>query len=115
MVINKVNRMNNLFRTVCLCFSLAIPIFSEDPLPKPMKYTMALAWIADAGLPDQYVFILNGRIAFKTVAGFERNLTSLTKGSSLTWDPGCKRMGTKPLLNSEIQMRKFRTFCDSIG
>jgi hypothetical protein len=84
-------------------------------LKTPEKYTLTLAWIADAGTPSQYIFVLNGRIAYKTIDGLEHNLSILPKGSNLIWDPGCERMGGEPLLSSEIEMKKFKMFCDSIG
>jgi len=74
---------------------------------------MTLAWIADAGEPKQYVFVINGVVAYKTVAGLKKYLKDLPKDSTLTWSPGCCRIGNEPLLGSKEEMKKFKDFCES--
>ena len=41
----------------------------QEVKPKSTNLTMTLAWIADAGDPMAYVFVINGVVAYKTVDG----------------------------------------------
>jgi hypothetical protein len=97
---------------LCACFATA---FAQDAKRKPENLTMTLAWIADAGEPKQYVFVINGVVAYKTLDGLKKYLRGIPKGSSLTWAPGCCRDGDEPLIGSEEDMKAFKEFCDSIG
>lgn len=100
--------------TVVLCASLA-SAFAQDAKPKPENLTMTLAWIADAGEPKQYVFVINGVVAYKTLDGLKKYLKDIPKGSSLTWAPGCCRIGNEPIVGSAEEMKKFQEFCESGG
>ena len=65
-----------------ICASLT-SAFALDAKPKPENLTMTLAWIADAGEPKQYVFVINGVVAYKTLDGLKKYLKGIPKGSSL--------------------------------
>ena len=91
------------------------PVIQPAAVRKPENLTMTLAWIADAGEPRQTVFVINGVVAYKTVEGLREYLKDLPKGSTLTWSPGCCRLGNEPLLGSEDEMEKFKDFCKSNG
>ena len=100
-----------------ICASLT-SVFSQDAKPKPQNLTMTLVWIADAGVPKQYVFVVNGgpsELAFKTVEGLKEYLKGRPNGSSLTWAPSDCRIGNEPLVGSDEEMKKFKEFCESIG
>ena len=84
-------------------------------IPQPENLSMTLAWDADAPGPRQYVFVVNGLLAYRTIDGLRNYLKNIPKGSSLAWAPGCSRMGDEPLLSSEADMRRFREFCQSCG
>jgi hypothetical protein len=88
---------------------------TRDAQHKPENLTMTLARIADAGEPPQYVFVLNGVVAYRTVEGLKKHLKGLPKASTVTWAPGCCRIGHEPLLSSQDEMKKFKEFCDSVG
>jgi hypothetical protein len=107
--------MKSLLSMVSLLIQLSIPAWSDSPPRAPENLTMDLVWIADAGEPKQYVFVLGGAVAYKTLDGLKDHLKGLSKGSTLTWSPGCDRMGDEPLLGSADGLRKFREFCASIG
>ena len=101
---------------LCLLTILALailPAISEEAKRKSETFTMTLAWIADAGEPKQYVFVINGVVACTTVDGLKKYLKDLPKDSTLTWSPGCCRIGNEPLLDSKEEMDKFREFCKS--
>ena len=85
---------------------------------QPQNLTMKLMWVAYAGEPRQYVFVVNGgpsELAFKTVEGLKEYLKGRPKGSMLTWAPSDARMGDEPLLSGAVEMKKFKEFCESIG
>jgi hypothetical protein len=50
------------------------------------------------------------RPGFSTVAALENYLVS-QPGTTLQWDPGCKRMGEEPLLSAPAEMEAFKRFC----
>jgi hypothetical protein len=106
--------MRNILCAAILCALLA-PVFAQDAKPKPENLMMTLAWIADAGEPKQYVFVINGVVAYKTLDGLKKYLKDIPKGSSLRWAPGCCRIGNEPIIGSQDEMKKFKDFCDSIG
>ena len=99
-----------------MLLSVAVALaLAEEIKSKPENLTMTLAYVADAGEPRQYVFVIGtGLVAYKTVEGLKKFVKTLPKGSTLTWAPSC-RQGGGPLLDSEDDMKKFREFCESIG
>jgi hypothetical protein len=84
-------------------------------MPKSENLTMSLARVADAGEPKQYIFVINGVVAYKTLEGLQKYLKDIPKGSSLTWAPSCCRIGNEPLLGSNEEMKRFKEFCESVG
>lgn len=104
--------MKRLLVALVFC-GMMLPALAQDVKPKPLNLTMTQAWIADAGEPKQYVFVI-GMVAYKTLDGLKTFLKGLPKDSTLTWAPGCCRIGGEPL-NSEDEMKKFKEFCESIG
>ena len=84
---------------------------------KPESLTMTLAGVADSERPTgkDYIFVINGVLAYRTLDGLKKHIKELPKGSTLTWTPGCCRIGGEPLLSSEEEMREFKAFCESCG
>jgi hypothetical protein len=106
--------MKRLILLLLLC-AMALAAPAQETKRQPENLTMTLAWIADAGETRQYLFVINGVVAYKTVDGLKKYLNDLPKGSTLTWSPGCCRMGDEPLLGSEEKLKEFRQFCESAG
>lgn len=108
--------MKRFLVTLMFC-GLMVPALAQAQTVErqPENLTMTLAWIADGGEPQQYVFVINGVVAYKTLDGLKKYLEDLPKGSTLTWAPGCCRMGSEPLLSSQEELEKFREFCESAG
>ena len=106
--------MKRLIIALLLCV-VVLPVGAEDAKRKPENLTMTLAWIADAGEPKQYVFVINGVVAYKTVDGLKKYLKDIPKNSTLTWAPGCCRIGDEPLIGSQEEMKKFKDFCKTNG
>ena len=96
-------------------YSILLPALAEEVKRQPEKLTLTQAWIADAGEPKQYVFVINSVVAYKTVDGLKNYLKDLPKDSTLTWGPGCCRIGGEPIIGSEVEMEKFKAFCESVG
>ena len=88
---------------------------AEEPKRAPANLIMTLAEIADAGEPRQYLFVIDGVLAYTTVNGLKKALKNFPTGSRLTWDPGCSLTGEEPLLSSEKAMKDFTDYCASIG
>ena len=106
--------MKALIFAIVLCGALASAL-GQEAKPRPENRTLTLAWIADAGEPKQYVFVINGVVAYKTLDGLKKYLKDLPKDSTLTWAPGCGRIGNEPLIDSQEEMKKFKEFCESVG
>jgi hypothetical protein len=85
---------------------------SVPPQPPP-KYRMKLVYIFEADSPE-FIFVI-GRIGFKSVASLKNYLSKLPQGSILEWAPGCRRLGSEPLLSSEQEMEEFKAFCAERG
>lgn len=107
--------MKKIFLAVILLFMGFAFSFAEELGQQPENLTLTLAFVADAGKPRQYIFVVNGVVAYKSIDGLKKYLKDLPKGSTITWAPGCGRMGDEPLLNSQKEMKKFKEFCESIG
>jgi hypothetical protein len=95
---------------------------AQEARRTPEDLTLTLALVHDpgepipwGGPPGEWIFVLNGVSGYKTVNGLKSALRELPKGSRLTWDPGCFRIGGEPLLNSAEEMCQFEEFCKSIG
>jgi hypothetical protein len=88
----------------------AAPAQSENPLP---VYELQLVAIFET--PEtEFVFVIGGS-GFKTVAGLKDFLASRPRGTTLTWSPGCVRIGGEPLLSSDADMEDFKAFCAEHG
>ena len=107
--------MKKLFLTVILLFMSLALSFAGEESRQPENLTLTLAFVADAGESKQYVFVVNGIVAYKTIDGLKKYLSDLPKGSTITWAPGCRRSGEEPLLNSQEEIKKFKEFCEAIG
>ena len=86
-------------------------------LRKPENLTMTLARVADSEKVDgnDYIFVINGVAAYRTLDELKKRIKGLPKGSTLTWAPGCCRIGGEPLLSSKEEMQSFKAFCESCG
>lgn len=77
--------------------------------PPASKYRMELVYIVEDETLE-FIFVI-GKAGFKSVDSLKKFLSNLTPGSTLEWDPGCRRMGNEPLLSSEEEMEEFKAFC----
>ncbi len=106
--------MKRVITIALLLCSVLQPAFAMKSKPQPQNLTMTLAWVADEQTDSpQYLFVINGVLAYKTVNELKRYLKNLPGESTLTWAPRCCRMGNEPLLNSQDDMKNFQEFCES--
>jgi len=97
-----------------LLAAVAAPSVAVDaPAPLPVVYELRLIRMSDTKSP-QYVFAIGGS-GFSSVESLKRFVPHLPKGSTLRWDPGCKRGGDEPLLSSQLEMEAFRALCKKSG
>jgi hypothetical protein len=82
---------------------------------KPAKVILTQVRVADSGLPFQYIFLLDHSTAYRTVEGLKKGLAGYPAGSTVTWEPGCDRIGDEPLLSSPAAMKDFADHCRSLG
>ena len=82
---------------------------AQENVPPPPKYRMELVYIFEADATE-FIFVV-GNSGFKSVASLKKFLSDLPTGSTLEWAPGCKRIGSEPLLSSESEMEDFKAFC----
>ncbi len=98
-----------------ILFSLVLHTHAQESSQSqsPPKYKMKLVYIFEADSPE-FIFVI-GRIGFKTVSSLKNYLSKLPHGSILEWAPGCKRLGSEPLLSSEQEMEELKAFCAERG
>ena len=82
---------------------------------KPYKSVLSITRVAGSGHPGEHLYVINGLVTYRTLEELKRDLRSYPKGSTLTWSPGCMRMGNETQLDSEEHLGAFKAFCDSIG
>ena len=81
-----------------------------QPLP-PQKYEMAMVLIAD-GKPNEYIFVINNAVGYKTLASLKESLGTFPPGSTLTWAPSDCRLGDETrLIDSAVA--ELQAFCPS--
>jgi hypothetical protein len=109
-------------RTFAACLVLAAPHFvaAAEPAAPPAAastapaYTMSIACFSDTlGKKPEWIFVL-GTVAFRSLDDLKKAITHFPKGSTLTWAPGCKRIGGEPL-SGEGELNAFRAHCEAHG
>ena len=94
---------------ILLSAVLRVDAQENIPPPPPPKYRMELVYIFEADATE-FIFVV-GSVGFKSVASLKSFLSNLPPGATLEWAPGCKRIGSEPLLSSEQEMEDFKAFC----
>ena len=95
------------------CLTAAL---SQSMERTPEKLTLTVPYIADSEKADgrEFVFVLNGVVAYRTLDGLKRHIKNVPKGSTLTWAPAC-RSGDVPTLSSKEALDDFKAYCQSCG
>ncbi len=94
-----------------------IPQRPQTPIKpgfEPLHLTLSLEILWDRtgeSRNHEFIFILGHRQLYKTVKALKEYIAVLPEGSSITWSPGCRRMGGEPLLSDDKAMEDFRQHC----
>jgi hypothetical protein len=104
--------MNRLAVSVFLAGAMVSQVAGEI---KPFPSTLTIAHLSESGFPGENFYVLNGVAAFRTLEGLKRSLIGHPKGSTLSWAPGCMRSQDETPLDTGINSKAFKAFCDSIG
>ncbi len=96
------------------------PIFAGEPAATPVvstapAYTMSIACFSDTLSSEkrEWIFVLGG-VAFRSLDALKEGVSHFPKGSTLTWAPGCKRIGGEPL-ETEAELKAFAEHCAAHG
>ena len=95
--------------SVILLLLAVLRVEAQENIPPPPKYRMELVYVFEADATE-FIFVV-GNVGFKSVASLKSFLSNLPPGSTLEWAPGCRRIGSEPLLSSEQEMEDFKAFC----
>lgn len=106
-------RAKRYFLMVLLAVVLWRACFAEEAAQPPVKYELKLVSIFEGKEPE-FIFVI-GNAGFKSIERLKIFLGRLPKGSEVTWNPGCDRVGNEPLLSSEEEMRDLRAFLEEKG
>jgi hypothetical protein len=95
--------------------------------PKPVSAKFEWSWLTalpPASTPrlelrlelvnSVWQFAIAGK-ALANVAALRAFLEQQPKGTTVTWDPGCRRLGNEPLLSNEKDLAAFKAFCAAHG
>ena len=89
--------------------------------PKAVTPKLDWDWLIPARLElklervkDSWRFAI-GEATFGTVAELRKFVEQQKRGTVLTWDPGCERLGDEPLLSSDKDLAAFKAFCTAHG
>lgn len=96
------------------CPGRTVPPTKGAGPPKDIQaqtYHMALVWMADGKGTNEYIFVINEAVGYKSVASLENSIAHFPPGSTLIWSPSDCRIGEEPLLSSQAAMKDFQTFC----
>jgi hypothetical protein len=75
---------------------------------------MSVVCFADTiGKKPEWIFVV-GTVAYRTLEDFKKGIAHFPKGSALTWDPGCKRLGGEPFETAGA-LKEFEAYCESKG
>lgn len=115
-------RLPFVFSILAVCAMAAYPCFAKAPKPPassikqpaplpPQTYEMSL--ISVSGGPScEYIFVINNRVGYRTVASLKGFVANLPPGSTLRWAPDDSRRLGEPLMSSAA-IADFGAFCRS--
>lgn len=89
---------------------------AKPATPQPPAYVLSIARFSDTvglGNKPEWIFVIGGS-AYRTLDALKAGVTRFPSGSSLTWAPGCCRIGGEPLSTSE-ELKDLKAHCESHG
>lgn len=97
---------------VLLSILLLMPGLVSAQSPSKAKNLMLdVGWIPEENVE---VFEVEGQ-RFRTVELLKKYLDTQEAGTTVVWDPGCVRIGDKPLLSTGIEIKNLRNYLEKRG
>jgi len=82
--------------------------------PRPPDFKMSIACFSDTvATKPEWIFVIGGT-AFRSLEALKDGITHFPKGSTLTWAPGCCRIGGEPL-SQEADLKALEAHCAAHG
>ena len=69
---------------------------------------LEVVWVPSS---NSEVFVVEGMM-FESVASLKKFLVKQEAGTVVLWDPGCFRIGDRPLLSSAKELKEFKQFLE---
>jgi hypothetical protein len=101
------------FRATLLALTLLATPPENTHTPMTTNIRLDIVPVLDA-TPRRFVFVLGG-VAYETKAGLFAHVEAMPKGSTMVLDPGCRRMGGEPLIDSESEMAELEAHAKKHG
>jgi hypothetical protein len=94
---------------ICLSLLLALagPVAAQQA-GKQKKIVIGVVWVPAL---HSEVFAVN-EARYNTIGSLKKYLVKQSEGTVVVWDPGCVRIGDKPLLSSATELSEFRKFVE---
>ena len=77
----------------------------------PGKLVLEVEWDPEENVE---VIVAEGQM-FKSVDTLKKFLDIKPSGTTVVWDPGCVRIGTKPILSSTKEIKELKNYLEKRG
>lgn len=85
-------------------------VYAQTP-SNSKKLMLDVGWIPKENVE---VFEVEGQ-QFRTVEMLKKYLDKQEAGTTVIWDPGCVRIGDKPLLSTGIEIKDLKSYLEKRG
>lgn len=104
--------MKNIYLFCALILVLVSGLVSaQQPFNQAKKLVLEVEWEPEANVE---IFVAEGQ-RFHSVEALKKFLDKQAAGTTVIWDPGCVRVGKKPLLSSAKEIRDLSTYLEKRG
>lgn len=104
--------MKNIYLFFILILAL-VPgmVAAQQPFSQTKKLVLEVEWEPEANVE---IFVAEGQ-RFNSVDTLKKFLDKQAAGTTVIWDPGCVRVGNKPLLSSAKEIRDLSAYLEKRG
>lgn len=103
--------MRNIFLLGFVMLLFSPGLVSAQQTDHPKKLVLEVEWEPDE---NTEVIVAEG-LKFSSVETLKKFLGQKPSGTTVVWDPGCVRLGNKPLLSSMKEVKEFGRFLEKRG
>ncbi len=100
--------INLLLLLVSVCMPGTV---SAQQSPKAKNLLLEVDWVPEENIE---IFVAEEQ-RFRTVEALKKFLDKKETGTTVVWDPGCVRIGDKPLLSTRKEIKDLRTYLEKRG